>query len=218
MTRLLLAMAATLLGCGAALAQVGGIGTSPLGMTSPLGIGPAAPVAPTGIPLGATELASPGVSPMTSGTSPLVPSFGSASSCSGGSSAQASFGTTMPNAGTSGMVGTSSSSTVFDGGGIAGTASGTCAGLGSSPVGAPAASASSPTGMGQPSSVARGGIPLGSTELGVGGLSPMPEILTPNPTAPVSTLSGTVPCPTTGMSPITGASPTTGMSTLSGSC
>jgi hypothetical protein len=221
MTRLLLAaMAATLLGCGAAFAQVGGIGTSPLGMTSPLGIGPAAPIAPTGIPLGATELASPGVSPMTSGTSPLVPSVGGTASCSsiGSSSAQASFGTSMPNAGTSGMVGTSSSSTVFDGGGMAGTASGTCAGLASSPVGGPAASASSPTGMGQPSSVPRVGIPLGSTELGVGGLSPMPEILTPNPTAPVSTLSGPVPCPTAGMSPTTGASPTTGMSTFSSSC
>lgn len=68
-------LAAVLLGCGSALAQVGGMsispGPSPLGITSPLGIGPGSPVAPAGIPLGATELAPPGVSPMTSGTSPL---------------------------------------------------------------------------------------------------------------------------------------------------
>ena len=66
MTRFLTAIAAAaLLGCGPAAAQVGGIGASPLGMTSPLGIGPAFAGGPTGIPLGATELASPGVSPMT---------------------------------------------------------------------------------------------------------------------------------------------------------
>jgi hypothetical protein len=55
---------------GAASAQVGmGAVTPPLGMTSPLGIGAAAPVGATGLPLGATELATPGVSPMTSGSS-----------------------------------------------------------------------------------------------------------------------------------------------------
>jgi hypothetical protein len=59
--------AAVLLGCGSAFAQIGGMsilpGLSPLGMTSPLGIGPGSPVAPTNLPLGATELASLGVSP-----------------------------------------------------------------------------------------------------------------------------------------------------------
>ena len=54
------AMAAALLGCGSAFAQFGGAGVtpapSPLGMTSPLGIGPAAPVPPTGLRLGTTEL------------------------------------------------------------------------------------------------------------------------------------------------------------------
>ena len=55
---------------GAAFAQVGmGAVTPPLGMTSPLGIGTAAPVGVTGVPLGATELATPGVSPMTSSSS-----------------------------------------------------------------------------------------------------------------------------------------------------
>ena len=46
-----------------AYAQIGGIGPSPLGsplgMTSPLGIGPAPAVPRTGIPMGATELSSP---------------------------------------------------------------------------------------------------------------------------------------------------------------
>jgi hypothetical protein len=47
-------------------------------------------------------------------------------------------------------------------------------------------------------SVGRAGIPLGSTELNVGGVSPPPDVLTPNPSAPLSTLG--TPCPTTGMS------------------
>src|SRR5260370_4831089 len=59
---------------GAASAQVGmGAVTPPLGMTSPLGIGAAAPVGVTGLPLGATELSTPGVSPMTSGSSASSP-------------------------------------------------------------------------------------------------------------------------------------------------
>jgi len=198
MTRLLMvAMAAALLGCGSASAQISGLGTSPgpspLGMTSPLGIGPAAPVAPTGIPLGATELASPGVSPMTSGASPVVPAIGGAAACSG-AGALSSTGIANP--------GTSGSTTVFDGGGLGGTASGTCA-ASSSSMG-PAGSASSPTGMGSTSAVGRVGIPLGSTELNVGGLSPPPDVLTPNPSAPLSTLG--TPCPTIGMSGAAGPS------------
>jgi hypothetical protein len=56
---------------GAAFAQVGmGAVTPPLGITSPLGIGAAVPVGATGLPLGATELATPGVSPMTSRVPP----------------------------------------------------------------------------------------------------------------------------------------------------
>ena len=65
--------AASLLGCGAAYAQAS-MNVSPLpalGMTSPLGI-PNAPVGQTGIPLGATELATPGVSPTTSGAAPMI--------------------------------------------------------------------------------------------------------------------------------------------------
>ena len=195
------ALLAASLVSGSASAQIGGSGLSPLGMTSPLGIGPSSPVAPTGIPLGATELASPGVSPMTSGVSPLGPATGT-TNCSGSGSIlpQALSGMGNPMTASSGMSG---SSTVFDGGGM-GTASGTCAGTTGSAAAAPAASASSPTGMGSASAVGRVGIPLGSTELGTGGLSPPPDVLTPNPSVPLS--SQAVPCPLTGMSPTTGMS------------
>jgi hypothetical protein len=97
--------------------------------------------------------------------------------------------------------------------------------------------------MGSTSSVSRLGIPLGSTEIGVGGLSPpsvaltpnplaplmtlTPLVVTPNPTAPLSTLGSTAPCLTTGTgtlsiaggpstfgSPLaTGIPPTAGMGT-----
>jgi hypothetical protein len=213
MTRLLMvAMTAVLSGGGAAFAQVGGMGSapgpSPLGMTSPLGIGPGSAVPPTGLRLGTTEVPTLGVSPTTSGTSPLPPTMGSLTTCSGigGSIPQASFGAASSSMGTtSGMgtssAGTSSSTLLFDGGSTAGTASGTCAGAAGSSLAGPAASASSPTGMGSASSVGRIGIPLGSTELGVGGLSPPPVVPAPNLSAPQSTLGTTTsPCPTTGMS------------------
>ena len=68
MARLIIAaMLVVALGPGLAIAQVGTIGgaptPSPLGMTSPLGIGAPPPVAPTGIPLGATEIVPQGTSP-----------------------------------------------------------------------------------------------------------------------------------------------------------
>ncbi len=206
------AMAAALLGCGSAFAQFGGAGVtpapSPLGMTSPLGIGPAAPVPPTGLRLGTTELPTLGVSPLTSGASPVPPTMQSLTSCGGigGSIPQASFGAASTGMGTTSGMGTSSAATLsstllFDGGSTAGTASGACAGAAGSSLAGPDASASSPVGMGSRSTVGRIGIPLGATELGVGGISPPPVILTPNPSAPQSTLGTTTsPCPTTGMS------------------
>ena len=208
MTRVLMAAtAAYLLTCGFASAQVGGTGpsplgtTSPLGMTSPLGTGPAAPVPPTGIPLGTTELGSVGVSPTTSGTSPVSPpTTSSTATCAGINSTAGNL---------SGGSGTGASSpasgSLFDGGSLAGTASGTCAGIAAGPAGGPASSASSPTGMGSTSPTGRGGIPMGSTELGVGGVSPPPAIQAPNPSAPVSTFGSTTPCPTTGMSTSSGS-------------
>jgi hypothetical protein len=58
------------------------------------------------------------------------------------------------------------------------------------------------------------GIPIGSTELGVGGLSPMPEISTTNPSAPTS-IPG-MPCSTTGITAM-GTTPAIG-GTFAGSC
>ena len=66
MIRTLIAgIAAVLLDCGAAFSQVGTGAPvpSPLGIASPLGMAPGSPVPPAGIPMGATELASPGLSP-----------------------------------------------------------------------------------------------------------------------------------------------------------
>jgi len=173
-----------------------------------------APAVPrTGIPMGATELSTPRVSPMTSGTSPLG-AAGNITTCSsiGGSLPQASsgMGGSIPGISSSSAMsttGTPGSSGLFDGGGTMGNASGTCMGVAGGSTARAASSASSPTGMGLGSPVARVGIPLGSTELGVGGLSPPPDVLTVDPTSPAST-SG-LPCPT-------GAPSTTG--TSSGSC
>ena len=87
---LIAAVTCSLLGCGPAFAQVGMITGAPasLGVTSPLGLGPGAPVGATGIPLGATELSTPGVSPNAAGTAALG-SMTASTACSGiGASAQ----------------------------------------------------------------------------------------------------------------------------------
>jgi hypothetical protein len=238
MTRICIAaLTALLLGCGSALAQTTP-GLSPLGMTSPLGVGPGAPVPPAGIPLGAIQMQSLGVSPLTSGVSPVSPTTGTNSTCGGigGSIPEASFGVASSATGTSaGMgsamsgtmsgtsygtgtstAGTSVSTSTFDGAGMAGTTSGTCPVPAGSSLGSPASSASSPSGMGSVA-VGRLGVPLGSTELGVGGLSPIPTTPTLNSAAPSSTLS-TVPCPSAGTASTAGTSSSTGMTTTTGSC
>jgi hypothetical protein len=234
MTRIgIAALTALLLGCGSAVAQ-STPGLPPLSMTSPLGLGPGAPVPPVGIPLGATQMQSLGVSPLTSGVSPVSPTTGTNSTCGGigGSIPEASFGVASSATGTSSGIGsamsgtsygtgtstagTSGSTSVFDGGGMAGTASGTCPVTAGSSLGNPASSASSPSGMGS-AAVGRLGVPLGSTELGVGGLSPVPTTPTLNSAAPSSTLS-TVPCPTGGIASTAGTSSSTGMTATTGSC
>jgi hypothetical protein len=233
MTRFMMAITAVVLwGCGSAFAQIGGTsilpGLSPLGMTSPLGIGPGSPVAPTNLPLGAMELASPGVSPMTSGASPT----GIITTCSG---VGGSMPGTSSGAGTStfdggGMTGTASGAggvtgTAPGAGGMTGTTSGACGLTGSSSLAGTAAAASSGGGMGSASSVGRAGIPLGSTELGGGGLSPpsvalttnplsslmtlTPLVVVPNQSVPVSTSGSTTTCQTTG----TGVPSATGVTT-----
>lgn len=185
MRRLLVAtMAWAFLGTNSGFAQSGtGGGAAQLGISSPLGLGPASPVAPTGIPLGAFELSSPGVAPTNAPATSIGPTAGQ-SACSnfGGSIPEATFGPASPAGSQSPGMGSSMagpappSSTVFDGGGNAGTASGTC-GATATATANPSSSASSPTGS-VGSVVGRVGIPPGSTELGVGGLSPPPVTLT----------------------------------------
>lgn len=153
------------LSCGSAMAQVAGQNdpglASPLGVTSPLGLGPGSPVAPTGLPMGATELASPGVSP--------PPDM----------------------------------SMVFDGGGMA-----TSVGSPPTPTDStqtnPSASASAPLPTTSLQMVGRPGIPLGSVELGGGGLSPLPDPTTPlvpaiTPAAPSTVTTPIVAAPPTAM-------------------
>src|SRR5580704_4046042 len=202
------ALLAVLLDCGSAYAQIGGMSISPgppLGFTSPLGLGPGSPVAPTRTPMGSTELAAPALSPLISGTSPMSPATSTGTTC----------GASSAGTGSSSMTGASGTATaVFDGGGMTGSASGTCAASGGSLAGS-TPMASSGTGIGSSSSVGPVGIPLGSTEMGGAGLSPPSVALTTNPlaplttltplavmppsspSAPVSTSGSTAPCPTT---------------------
>src|SRR5258708_41892 len=97
---------------------------------------------------------------MISGTSPLGSIIGNLTSCSGmsGSAPQESTG----------------------------MSSGSCAGATDGSGSQAAASASSPGMIGSRSTVSRAGIPLGSTELGFGGLSPPPTAVIPNPSLPSS--------------------------------
>jgi hypothetical protein len=157
-------------------AQVGAP-PSPLGVTSPLGVGPGAPVGPAGIPLGAGELAAPGESPPPLGVSPLGSAAVGVTTCSG---TAVSSGTPME------------ATAPFDGGGTTGTASGTCAPAGQSTT----AVSGAPNPL---SPVGRSGIPLGATELSPGGLSPPPLVVPPSPS-----LSPSVPSVS---SPLRGSSP-----------
>jgi hypothetical protein len=237
MTRFAVATAAVLLGCGSAYAQAP-LSTSPLpplGVTSPLGI-PNAPVGHTGVPLGATELATPGVSPTTFGTSPMLgatcgavsstPPSAAMGSLMGSSTTGTSPNTGSPvtgaSAGMGGSVTGTSGTAPFDGGDMAASAPGACAA--SATASPPMASS-----MGPGSSVGMVGIPLGSTELGGGGLSPPSVALSPNasapaltltpfptlsnPSAPLSTPQSTAPCPTTetGVPTISGVPTTFGL-------
>ena len=116
----------------AAIAQT----TSP-GLQPPVGMRTTSPLAArsarkAGIPLDSTEIATPGISP-------IVPSRGGLmESCTGSD-------------------GAGSAGTLFDGGGISGTTSLSCA---------------DSRNISSPSSIGRLGIPLGETDVGVAGISP----------------------------------------------
>jgi hypothetical protein len=203
---LIAAIFPTLLACNVATAQVTGMAspTPIIGATSPLGLGTGSTVSPTGIPLGSTEIASPGVSPApgdatgtiampsssttcsTVGTAPSS-MFGSTASFDGGGMAMGTAGPAT--AATSGTMATSgmSTSSGTSSTGILETSgmSGMC-GSGSSSI----ASSSTPTSTSPtaPGGVARTGLPLGSTEIGSLGVSSAAAV----PTMTVSPTVGTV--------------------------
>jgi hypothetical protein len=175
---LIAASLAIFLGCSPVFAQVAGIG-SPMpgmGVTSPFGMGSAAgSVGPTGVPLGATELATPGLSPAPPST--LGSGFTVCSAVVG-----------APSTATTGL---------YDGGGL-----GTATGMSPTPMGTTSAtsastcnqasSSSSPGTLSSsstpPSSSALlgiGTIPMGSTELNGAGVSPTPCPLS-GPTLPTN--------------------------------
>jgi hypothetical protein len=156
---------AVLLGCNPSFAQVGGIGNLPpgMGLTSPFGMSSATgPVGPAGVPLGATELPTPGLSP-----APAAPSGTGLTVCSG-------------------MAGAITGAGLFDGGGL-----GTAAAMSPMTMGAANSSSASACNQAAsaggaatvPSTTASSGsaaplgigtIPMGSTELGSAGVSPAP--------------------------------------------
>src|SRR6266478_4791307 len=164
MTRGLIVIAtAIFVTSGCAYAQVGGMGTATpgIGTTSPLGMSSSGTaVAPTGIPLGATPLATPGVS---SGFSNGV---ASATACS------------SPGMG-SAMTGTSGSTALFDNSGV-GIMTGATQPGSAAPVTTtcgPASATGNATSLQSSASTpatSQPGIPMGSTELSNPGLSPAP--------------------------------------------
>ena len=174
MTRGLIAIAtAIFVTSGCAYAQVGGMGTATPGMgtTSPLGMSTSGgAVAPTGIPLGAAPLATPGVS---SGFSNGV---ASATACS------------SPGMG-SAMTGTSGSTALFDNSGVGimtgATQPGSAAPIATTCGGASArgSATSSQSSTSTSSQLGVPTIPMGSTELSNPGLSPPPCAATGNTAA-----------------------------------
>jgi hypothetical protein len=186
--RFVLAVLATvLLECGSAYAQAVGTSISPgpaLGMTSPLGIGAAPPVARTGIPMGATEQTTSAVSPFISGTSPMP--FATCGAASAGPSA----------GGTTSTMGTCAASGGISLGGAAPMASpGTAMGSSSpvAPVGIPMGSTEMLVGGVSPPSV---GLTTNPAAPSMTPTTPFPGIALSNPSAPPSMLgsTSTTPC------------------------
>ena len=207
MNRLLIVLAALPLLPNSVLAQAAVTPTPSLSVTSPLGMVPSAPVGGTGIPLGSTEIASPGVSPLpmastattampsgtacpTIGMSPSTMNGSTATYDGGGMSVAGAPTTTAPATGaTPSSSEVPTTSPMIDTSGM----SGMC---GSGPSSLAASSAPAST----PGSVSRTGIPLGSTEiqnLGVSSAIAVPTIvvsLPPITTSPIApTMPNTVP-------------------------
>jgi hypothetical protein len=171
---------------GAAVAQVTGMAapTPTIGVTSPLGMARSTGIGGTGIPFGATEIASPGVSPLPT----IAPPAGAATSCS-----------------TAGMAPSpiAGSNAAYDGGGLSlATGAPTSDASGSATSGLPTTTAmidtsglssmcgsgaTTPAASSIPMSTASGsgrgvGIPLGSTEIGNLGISSL--LAVPGSSAP----------------------------------
>src|SRR5712672_642860 len=186
---LIAAVLPALIVCNAATAQVSGMAspTPTMGATSPLGIGTGSAVSQTGIPLGSTEIASPGVSPAptvtgtiampssgttcsTLGTSPSS-MFGSTASFDGGGMAAGSAApATAATSGMSTSSGMSATSGMSTTSGMLQTSgmSGMCGSGSSSIISSSTPTSTSPT---TPGGGARTGIPMGSTEIGNLGVS-----------------------------------------------
>jgi hypothetical protein len=210
---------AALFNCNIALAQVdtpfsGTVAPTPMiGATSPLGVASGSGASPAGIPLGSTEITSPGVSPVPTGvtgtitipttssstacpTVAISPSemFGSTASFDGGGLA---MGTAAPATATnsgatamspaSTMSATSSTSGVPVTSGSSGTldTSGMSGMCGSGSSSLAASSAPSSTAPTAPGGVARTGIPFGSFEIANLGVGSTPPVPLPSvlPTA-----------------------------------
>lgn len=183
-----------LLFCNVAIAQGIPAPTPSLSPTSPLSLGTGSTVSPTAIPLGATELASPGISPAPTGVMGTIAMPGSTTSCStvgtspttsgststydgGGMAVGGATPATAAASGMSASSGNSMTTGTLNTPGMCGSGSGTVA----------ASSTATSTSSTMPNGIAGTSIPLGSTEIGNLGVS------------------SAAPVPTIGVSPITGS-------------
>ena len=234
---LIAAIVTALVVCNTASAQVSGMAspTPTVGATSPLGLGTGSAVSPTGIPLGSTEIASPGVSPAPGDATGTIAMPGSSTTCStigtapssmfgstasfdgGGTGAGAAAPATAANsamATTSGMStssGISATSAMSATSGMLQTSgmSGMC-GAGSSSIASSTPTSRSPV---TPGGAARTGIPLGSTEIGNLGVSSAAAVptLTVPPSAGFAGTTAVVPTMPAVTSPSAVSAPVTNL-------
>src|SRR5216684_629534 len=201
---LIAAVLPALLVSNVAMAQVSGMAspTPTMGATSPLGIATGSSVSPTGIPLGSTEIASPGVSPMPANSTGTIAMPGSSTACSTlGTSPSGMFGSTASFDGGGTAVGAATPATAATSGATAMSGTSMSSGISSSST----PTSTSPT---TPGGGARTGIPLGSFEIGNLGVSSAAAVPTISvlPTVGIAPLVPTMP---TVASPLTVSSPTT---------
>jgi hypothetical protein len=210
--------------CNVAMAQISGMAspTPTIGATSPLGLGTGSTVSPTGIPLGSTEIASPGVSPAPGDATGTIAMPSSSTTCSTiGTAPSSMFGSTASFDGGGMGVATAAPATATTSGAMATSGMSTTSGMletsgmsgmcgsGSSSI----ASSSTPTTPTTPGGAPRTGIPLGSTEIGNLGVSSAAAVptMTVSPTAGTVGLTPLVPTMPMVASPSAVSSPTTNL-------